>query len=306
MNSVSKPDWLQYTLAVLGFATCSAFCVTSQAAAQDAEALAKELNNPGAAKATLNFSLTHRTYDGDLPGASGQESTTLRFRPVFPFKLQNGDNLIFRPALTYAKDFPVFDSAAGRFRGEDGWLDIPFDVLYAWQNGDWTLGVGAVGSIPVGNSLSSDNWLLGPSFVAVKTTNWGLFGIFPSHNEKVGGSGPSTSLTSFQYFAFASIGNGWLIGTDPIITYNWEATSSEAWTFPVTLNVNKTTEIGGLPFKLAFIAEKNLQAPDRFSQDTRFEFQISPVVTNPFQRNPPMPSVDAATRAAVLAPISRY
>ena len=35
--------------------------------------LAKELANPGAANATLNFKLEYRTFDGDLPDADDQE-----------------------------------------------------------------------------------------------------------------------------------------------------------------------------------------------------------------------------------------
>ena len=58
--------------------------------------LAKELANPGAANATLNFKFEYRTFDGELPGADDQDSFTATFQPVFPFVLSNGNNLIFR------------------------------------------------------------------------------------------------------------------------------------------------------------------------------------------------------------------
>lgn len=50
-------------------------------------------------------------------------------------------------------------------------------------------------------------------------------------------------------------------------------------------------------------AEKNIIAPDRFVSDWKYTFQISPVVRNPFQPNPPTPPMEPATRAALLSSI---
>ncbi|MCT8159517.1 hypothetical protein [Pseudoruegeria sp. SHC-113] len=263
--------------------------------------LAKELANPGAANATLNFKTEYRSFDGSLPGASDAGSLTFTFQPVFPFKLPNGNNLIFRPALGYVVDAPR--PGAGGISDVSAWNDIPFDLLYSWQNDAWTIGAGIVGSVPIGSSVSSENWLLGPSFLAVRTFDWGVAGIFPFHNEKIGGSGPDASITSLQYFLFYGLGGGWQIGTGPTITYNWEAPSDDALTFPIQLAVSKTTAIGSQIVKLNLSAERNVIRPDDFSEDWTFTFTVSPVVKNPFQPNPPAPPVDAATRAAVLAPV---
>lgn len=263
--------------------------------------LARELANPGAANATMNFKLEYRGFDGDLPGASDQNSTTLTFQPVLPFVLPNGNNLIFRPAFGYVWDAPR-PGLLG-FEKNNAWNDIPYDLLYSWQAGDWTLGAGVVGSAPVDSDVSSDNWLLGPSFLAVKTFDWGVAGLFPFHNEKIGGSGPDTSITSLQYFLFYGLGNGWQVGTGPTMTYNWEAASGDEWTVPLQLALAKTTAIGDQIVKFNLSAEKNVVRPDPFSEDWTVTFTFSPVVKNPFQRNPPAPPVDEATRAALLAPI---
>ncbi|WP_282150751.1 hypothetical protein [Ruegeria atlantica] len=264
--------------------------------------LAKELANPGAANATMNFKLEFRGFDGDLPDADRQDSTTLTFQPVLPFILPNGNNLIFRPAFGYGWGAPRRDPSTGSFSGLDDWNDIPYDLLYSWGTGDWTFGAGVVGSIPVGSETSSDNWLLGPSFLAVKTFDWGVTGIFPFHNEKVGGSGADTSITSLQYFLFYGLGDGWQIGTGPTMTYDWNAASGQEWTVPIQLAVAKTTAIGKQLVKFNLSAEKNIVRPNPFAEDWTVTFTFSPVVKNPFQRNPPSPPVDAATRAAVLAP----
>ena len=79
----------------------------------------------------------------------------------------------------------------------------------------------------------------------MKTEDWGVWGFFPFHNEKVGGSGADVSITSLQYFLFYGLGDGWQIGTGPTITYDWEADSDDAWTVPFGVQVAKTTVVSG-------------------------------------------------------------
>lgn len=275
----------------------------AQGVGPNIDELAKELANPGAANATMNFKLEARTFKGDLPGADDQSNLTFTFQPVFPFKLANGNNLIFRPALSYVWDQPSFDGAAQDFGTQNSFGDIPYDLLYSWQAGTWTLGAGVVGSVPTYTDTSTDNWTLGPSALAVKTFDWGVAGLFPFHNEKVGGNGAETSITSLQYFLFYSLGDGWQIGTGPTNSYDWNAESDQAWTVPLGLTLAKTTVWGDQLIKLNFAAERNVIASDSFASDWKYTFQISPVVKNPFQRNPPPPPVDDVTRAALLEPI---
>jgi hypothetical protein len=87
-----------------------ALCATANVATQDAapegedtqkfaEEIAAELANPNTPMASLNLKLQFRSFDGTLPGASSQSSTTLLFQPSFPFTLDNGDLVFFRPAI---------------------------------------------------------------------------------------------------------------------------------------------------------------------------------------------------------------
>lgn len=147
--------------------------------------LAKELANPGAANATLNFKFEYRTFDGDLPGADDEDSFTATFQPVFPFVLPNGNNLIFRPAIPYVVGQPVFDADDGEFRNKDAFGDLAFDLLNSTSSNGWTLGAGIVGSVPTNSNISSDNWLLGPSALAVKTEDWGVWGFSHSTTRKL-------------------------------------------------------------------------------------------------------------------------
>ncbi len=291
-----KPLW-----PLIGALSVSVGVATAQEG-QDIDALARDLANPGAANATLNFKLEYRSFGGDLPGATDQNSTTLTFQPVFPFILQNDNNLIFRPSVSFVWDRPAFDASTGRFDTVNAWGDIPFDLLYSWRGDAWTLGAGVVGNIPTDSAASSENWLFGPSFLAVKTFDWGVVGLFPFHNEKIGGSGPDTSITSLQYFAFYGLGNGWQIGTGPTITYDWEADSDQAWTVPIQLALAKTTAIGNQVIKMNLSIERNVVRPDAFAEEWTTTFTFSPVISNPFQPNPPAP-LDTATRNELLKPI---
>ena len=77
------------------------------AAKPSADEIAKELANPNTPLASLTFKLQHRSFTGDLPDADDQDGTTLLFQPTFPFNLDNGDKVIFRPAIPYQFDQPV-------------------------------------------------------------------------------------------------------------------------------------------------------------------------------------------------------
>ena len=69
------------------------------------------------------------------------------------------------------------------------------------------------------------------------------------------------------------------------------------------LAVSKTTTIGKRFVKLNNSAEKNVVRPDAFAEDMTYMFTFSSVTKNPFQKNPPAPTLDEATRAALLVPI---
>ena len=54
---------------------------------KSADEIAKELANPNASLAKLEFENQFTWYKGDLPDADDQSNYTLLFQPVFPFTL---------------------------------------------------------------------------------------------------------------------------------------------------------------------------------------------------------------------------
>jgi hypothetical protein len=257
--------------------------LTSPAMAQEsersAEEIAKQLANPNTPLASLNFKLQYRSFDGDLPNAGDQSGTTLLFQPSLPFPLDNGDQVIFRPAIPLIVDQPAFSGS--EFDGESGIGDIVFDLAYAPKNDRGLLiAYGIVASLPTAteDALGSDRYTLGPEYLIGKITSTYVIGAFPNHQWDIGGSGEqSISLTTLQLFGTILPGGGWNYGSSPIITYDWE---SEQATVPLNFNFGKTVIANGQPWKLSFELNYYVEQADAFGPEWMLGFNVTPVVEN--------------------------
>ena len=77
---------------------------------QAAEQAAKELANPNTAYASLNLKLQYSSgYDG------GGDAFATVLQPTLPFPMDNGDKVIFRPAISYVQnDFNMDTSTSSQ------------------------------------------------------------------------------------------------------------------------------------------------------------------------------------------------
>jgi hypothetical protein len=284
LRIVFRPNSIQIILASLFVLT--GFGQTSAHAQEDNDAVARELSNPASSLASLGNKIELRGFDGNLPDADDQTGVRYIFQPVLPFNLSGGDKIIFRPAFNVPIDEPVFDSDQGRFTSDGGFGDIIFDLIYSPPPaGNLVYGAGFVGGIPTSTStqLRSENWTAGPEIFAAFVDTWGVAGGLLTHSWDVAGSGRDTSLTTFNYFAFASLGDGWQLGAGPIVTYDWEAASGNRWNVPVGIGLAKTTSLGGVPLKLNVEIDYSLVRQDSFGPEWLLKFSITPVIKNPFQ-----------------------
>ncbi len=268
---------IQFSVRILIGLTLS---ISMGALAQEktADEIAKELANPNTPLATLNFKFQFREFEGDLPGANDQTGTTILFQPSLPFPLENGDLVLFRPAIPIIADQPVVNGVG--FEGESGIGDIAFDLAYAPKNDSGLLiAYGFIASLPTAsNDLGSDRYTLGPEFLIGKVTSGYVIGAFPNHQWDIGGSGnKSVNLTSIQLFGTIIPGGGWNYGTSPIITYDWETDQA---TIPVNFNFGKTVILGSTPWKLGMELNYYLEQADAFGPEWMIGFNISPVVEN--------------------------
>ncbi len=249
-----------------------------QAQEKTADEIAKELANPNTPLATLNFKFQFREFEGDLPGANDQTGTTILFQPSLPFPLENGDLVLFRPAIPVIADQPVVNGVG--FEGESGIGDIAFDLAYAPKNDSGLLiAYGLIASLPTAsNDLGSGRYTLGPEYLIGKVTSSYVIGAFPNHQWDIGGSGDkSINLTSIQLFGTIIPGGGWNYGTSPIIAYDWETDQA---TVPINFNFGKTVILGSTPLKLSMELNYYLEQADTFGPEWMIGFNISPVVEN--------------------------
>jgi hypothetical protein len=251
-----------------------------------ADEVANKLLNPANPIMKIGNNLDYVSYSGDLPGAGDQSQFKYLFLTVFPFKLDNGNSLMVRPAIPV-----IFDQ--GLPNGQGGYedvgtdiADIGYDVIYTGTTKTGTLwGYGMAGTIPVASDdrLGGDLWGLGPEVLYGKVAKWGVVGGLLSHQWDVAGSGDgSINLTSLNYFYGIPLNNGWSIGAGPTITYDHNAESGQELTLPVGIGINKTLILGGRPWQFSLQYYNNVVRPDAFAPEHTLRFGITPVVSAPW------------------------
>ena len=246
-----------------------------------AEEAAKELANPNTALATLNFKNQIRFFDGDLPNADNQVGYTLLFQPSFPFPLENGNTIFFRPGIPLHVNQPVFDLSSQSFDDEFGLGDIGFDLAYGrtTPSGE-ILAAGMAGTLPTATSsgLGRGQLTLGPEILVGVVRDWGVVVVIANHQWDIGGWGDlPVSLTTVQPVSTFLLGDGWTVGSAPIITYDWNA---DQWTVPLNLTVGKTAMLGSGTWKFSIEINYYFEQPDSFGPEWMIGINISPVVEN--------------------------
>ena len=293
-----------YTLTLIIFISLFAFAPIALAdrakpaefKSQSEEAIAKELSNPATPLASLNNVFEFFTFKGDQPGADSQTRFSYSFQPSIPFPLDNGKVFIFRPLIPLLMDEPVFNPARNDFDSKGVDLgDISFDLAYggthdiAYGNTDKDMGIlslfGIFGSLPTAtdDAVGSRQWRLGPEVAVGLIKKWGVVGFLAAHSWDLGGSNDEDfSTTTIEYFYAYGLGGGWQLAAGPTIEADWEADSSNTWTVPIGIGIEKITKIGNTPWNFALEAHYYVEQPDSFGPEFLLVFQITPVIANPF------------------------
>jgi len=257
---------------------------TGGASAPSADEVAKSLANPNTPLATLNVKLQYRSFDGDLPGASDEAGTTLLFQPAFPFPLDNGDMVFFRPAIPVQFDQPAFGGPDKGFDSVSGMGDIGFDLAYGRTNKEtgvlWAAGM--IASMPTAteDELGFDRWTAGPELFLGKLSAKSVFGALTTYQTDFAGSG-DLDVSTFTVNAIAIFlpGGGWNVGSVPIMVFDEQ---NSQWTIPLNLQVGKTVILNGRPWKFGVELNYYVEQPDAFGPDWMVGFNFGPVVENIF------------------------
>ena len=182
-------------------------------------------------------------------------------------------------------ELPVLDPATGSWDSVTGLADIGFDIGYGVTEPNGFLwAVGMVGTLPTATDsrLAGGQFRLGPELLLAKFEKWGVYGIFPSHQWDVAGwRDREFSASQLQAFLVFFPGDGWNVGTTPIMSYDWK---SDEWTIPLNLTVSKTFKFGRMPVKIAAEINYYIERPDNFGSEWMIGFNVTPVVENFVER----------------------
>lgn len=289
-----------FIYALIGIMLAQTVQMTGQEAteAQSTTELAKELANPNTTLGSMAFPIDFTFYNGDLPDANKQFSSTLNFQPSLPIPLSPGLNLFVRPMIPVILTTPVIGATGFEKKGFN-LGNISADVAVGKTFPSKTIGIiGAFAGFPTATdkSIRSKQVTLGPEVMVAQIFKWGVLGAMFNHawgvgNEDDTGDGDFSitannprraSVTAGQYFYVVSLKNAWQITGQPTWAYNHNADKDNRFTFPIGTGVNKVTKFGKLPVKLSLQYWYYVATPDAFGPQHQIRFQIAPVVPLPW------------------------
>jgi hypothetical protein len=272
--------------------------------------LARESSNPLAAFYRFDYELQHITYQGDIAGADDQNGTYHYFQAIIPFREKNGKGWIFKFALPYFGDQPIYWTDKGhaewRIRLEDPRKDGPgywapthghtenvdFDLVFGGvSDSGLVLNYGLAGQLPTTSDTSNgkQQLILGPEVNIGRMTHWGVYGAVVSHvidvAEKKDKNTPDTSITTIRGYFGYGLGNGWQLVSNPVIGYDWNGDSGNKLNLPVGGGVAKTTRISKMPLKISAEIQYYLASTDRFGPDMLFKLSLSPIMPGKHTRH---------------------
>ena len=150
--------------------------------------------------------------------------------------------------------------------------DINPELFFvAPPKGILTVGFGPQFILPTAtkSAMGADKWSGGPIGVIVLTPGNVVVGALVGHNwsfaDASGGSTrPDVSTTTIKPFFNYNFENhpGWFFFSKPIITANWEASSSNRWNVPLGGGLGKSFKIGEQSMQFLGGAYANVIRPD--------------------------------------------
>jgi hypothetical protein len=196
----------------------------------------------------------------------------LELQPVLPVSLGNW-NLISRFIV------PVTYQEAPREDVGDvfGLRDTTYQAFFSpAEPGEITWGIGPTMIIPThtDSRLGNDNWAIGPAALALTKRGPWVNGVLAQHFWDFAGDDEAAdvNLSTFQYFINYNTPDYYL-NSSPTMSYNWNASSGEAWTVPIGGGIGKVLRFGDTPVDMRLSAYWNVEAPES-AADWFTEFHV--------------------------------
>jgi hypothetical protein len=259
----------------LVLATCCWLALPGSSAAQDPdksgadEDLAKAIQNPLASIVSLPFQANYNHGVGE----HDRLFFNLNIQPVVPFPGEEW-NVITRTII------PVNSVPIGETDSVFGIGDTSFTAwLSPAEASSLTWGVGPSITIPSASNpelLGSGKLSLGPSGVVFYGIGKWTLGAVASNVWSIGGDSDRDNVNFFfaQWFLNFNFGKGWVLGSAPILTANWEADPGNKWVIPWGLQISKLSHVGSTPINVIIGYYKNSEHPEG-GADNQVRFQLN-------------------------------
>lgn len=244
------------------FATSAFAQGTDQSASQSAksdptatgqgggDALRKAAQNPIAS--LISVPLQNNANFGIEPG--GRTQDVLNIQPVIPIGVSKDWNLVIRwitPIIWQPLPAPSSAPEVGKY----GFGDMQPSFFFSPKNTRKLIwGAGPVFQLPTATDtyLGQGKLGIGPTFVGLTQPGPWTVGALVNNVWSVAGSGgrPDVNQMTLQYFINYNLKRGWYLGSQPIITANWEATNGGRWIVPFGGGVGRVMRLGMQPVNL--------------------------------------------------------
>lgn len=249
--------------------TCAAAAARAE---MSSEELAKLAQNPVGNLVSVPFQNNTNFDYGPLE----RTQNILNIQPVYPIHLNDDWNIITRTIMPLLWQPALFPGQGSTF----GIGDIQFSAFLSPANPDGLIwGAGVIAQLPTNTNevLGNDNWGLGPTGVVLKLEKgspW-VYGVLVNNVWSVTNSGSSPDINQMlvQPFLNYNFKGGTYLTTSPIITANWEASSSDVWTVPLGGGIGHIFHLGKLPVNTQIGGYYNVVTPD-YGADWQLRVQV--------------------------------
>lgn len=161
-----------------------------------------------------------------------------RVEPILPVALVPSMNVVTRFSVPYLYEPEEFAPEGGTTGFGDATATVFLSPRHA---GRLSLGAGPMFLLPLGSAeLGARKWAVGPAAVAFFEGREWTLGLLVDAVFSFAGPGPDdVALVTLEYKIARYFGDGWFVGTRPLVTADLTVDSSERWLVPFGVGIGR-------------------------------------------------------------------